>query len=205
MKAKAKKIAVLIVVVLLVVLIVVYQPYLSKFFMGAKDAPLAVFLFAVLFALVPVVPYGLVGALIGAMYGTVFGALLTWGASTTAALLMFLFARYVFAEQAGRFLQRYEKIGRFTELFERNAFMAILFARLIPIIPALAVNVYSAIARVPLRVYLAATAIGKLPTMIVFVTMGDQAMTSWRNLALVVLFYAIFLGAVYLIYKKVES
>lgn len=205
MNANAKKIAVLILVLLLVVLIVVYQPYLSWFFIGAKDEPVAVFLMAVLFALVPAVPYGLVGALIGAMYGSVFGALLTWGASTTAALLMFLFARYVFAEQAGRFLQRYEKIGRFTELFERNAFMAILFARLIPIIPAIAVNIYSAIARVPLRVYLAATAIGKLPTMIVFVTMGDQAMTSWRNLALVVLFYAIFLGVVYLIYKKVES
>ncbi|TCP54395.1 putative membrane protein YdjX (TVP38/TMEM64 family) [Tumebacillus sp. BK434] len=204
-KALTKKLAILLIVVLLVVLVVVYQHDLSDLFSGAKDEPLAVFLIAVLFALVPAVPFGLVGALIGAMYGTLLGGLLTWGASTTAALLMFLFARYVFAEQAGKWLHRYEKIERFTRLFARNAFLAILFARLIPIIPAVAVNVYSAIARVPLRVYLGATALGKLPTMIVFVTMGEQAMSSWQNLMLVVLFYAVFLGIVSLIYKKVES
>ncbi|ASS74613.1 hypothetical protein CIG75_06280 [Tumebacillus algifaecis] len=201
MKPFAKKIFFLFILIICAVLIVLNQEQLLAVMGQAEQMPLLVFGLAVLFAFVPMLPYGLVGGVIGATYGMALGALITWLASTTAAVLMFLLVRYVFAEQAKSFLQRYEKIGRFTDLFERNAFLAILFARLIPIIPAAAVNIYSGLVRVPMRVFLTATALGKLPTMIIFATIGEQALTSGRNLVMVMLLYVVFLAIVYLIYR----
>jgi uncharacterized membrane protein YdjX (TVP38/TMEM64 family) len=201
----ASKWPVLLGYVLIAVLIVVFQEPLMAAMSREEDIPWLVFGLGVLFALVPVIPYGLFGGLTGAMYGTVFGALITWSASTTAALVMFWLVRYLFAEQAERFLRRYDKLNRFTVLFERNAFLAILFARLIPIIPAAAVNIYSGLVKVPLWVFFTATALGKLPTMVVFATVGEQALSSWRNLLLAIAIYAVFLSLVFLFYRRIQK
>ncbi|MFD2169378.1 TVP38/TMEM64 family protein [Tumebacillus lipolyticus] len=201
----AKKLIALCGYLLLILLLVWKQDILLDAMDKGADMPWLVFGLAILFALVPVFPYGLIGAVTGAIYGPVVGGLIVWSASTTAALIMFFFARRLFAEQMSGYLQRHQQIERLTKLFERNSFLAILFARLIPIIPAAVVNIYSGLVRTPLWIFLTATALGKLPTMIVFATVGDQALTSWRNLLVVVAIYAIFLALVYLIYRNAQK
>ena len=96
---------------------------------------------AVLLALIPIVPYGVVAGIMGAKYGPFWGGFLNVISSTLAAALLFLSVRTVFQEQGRRLLSKYKRMDRFTELMERNAFLAVLTVRLIPFVPAAAVNI----------------------------------------------------------------
>ncbi|MDQ1910470.1 VTT domain-containing protein [Paenibacillus sp. GD4] len=158
--------------------------------------PLALAL-ATFLAFVPVVPFGVVGGIMGAKYGPLLGGFINTASSTAAAVLMFLFVRYAFREQGRVYLSRFKQLERFTVLFERNPFMSILFARLIPFIPAAAVNIYSAISRTPLITFFTATLMGKVPVMLVFALVGDQMFTSAARTLTVVLIYGAFLAVVY--------
>ncbi|MFB9326702.1 TVP38/TMEM64 family protein [Paenibacillus aurantiacus] len=159
---------------------------------GSRDLPLASVL-AVLFALFPVVPYPIVGGILGAAYGPAMGGLITWIGSWLASIIMFVLVRRVYREWGERVLRRHGQAGKMTALFERNAFLAILFARLIPFIPSVLANVYAALSHVRLSVYAAASALGKVPAMLLFALLGDRAATEPSGMALVVLVYGAFL------------
>jgi uncharacterized membrane protein YdjX (TVP38/TMEM64 family) len=90
-------------------------------------------------------------------------------------------------------LHRYSRIGRLTELFERNAFLTILFARLIPFIPSIAINIYSAISRVSFTSYAIASSLGKMPAMLLFVTVGDNLISNPKNMLAAIGIYGLFL------------
>ncbi|XEC95175.1 TVP38/TMEM64 family protein [Paenibacillus tarimensis] len=157
---------------------------------------------AVVMALFPVIPYPVVGGVIGAAWGPVSGGIVTWTGSTAASLLMFLFFRYGYQTWGIRLLHERKGIGRATELFEQNAFLAILFARLIPIIPSIVVNIYSAVSRVPFTTYAIASALGKIPAMLLFALVGDNMMTAPENIVLTIGTYALFLLVTLLGYSR---
>jgi uncharacterized membrane protein YdjX (TVP38/TMEM64 family) len=154
-----------------------------------------------LLALVPVVPFGVISGMMGAKFGAVTGGVISAASSTIAAVLMFLLVRYAFRDSGRQYLRRSRHLDRFIELFEKNPFISILFARLIPIIPAAAVNMYSAISKVSLTTYVTATLAGKVPVMFVFAIIGDQLLSNPRNIIMVTIIYAVFLGAVYWIHR----
>lgn len=83
---------------------------------------------------------------------------------------------------------------------ERNAFLAVLTARLIPFVPAAAVNVYTAISRMRFGPFFAATLLGKIPVMFVFAVIGDQLLSDLRDVLWTSLIYVLFLSVVFLIY-----
>ncbi|KEO82261.1 hypothetical protein EL26_16560 [Tumebacillus flagellatus] len=153
------------------------------------------------FALVPVVPFGVIGGVMGATYGVWSGGVFNWSVSLTGSVLMFLSFRYLFAERGRRALEKFSAVERFNERLEQNAFLAILFARMIPIVPAYVVNVYAALVGVRLGVFFTASALGKIPINFLFAYLGEQLFTSWRNSGIVVLAYLLFLIAVYLLYR----
>ncbi|WP_254611577.1 TVP38/TMEM64 family protein [Paenibacillus sp. JMULE4] len=155
---------------------------------------------AVLLALIPIVPYGVVAGIMGAKYGPFWGGFLNVISSTLAAALLFLSVRTVFQEQGRRLLSKYKRMDRFTELMERNAFLAVLTARLIPFVPAAAVNVYTAISRMRFGPFFAATLLGKIPVMFVFAVIGDQLLSDLRDVLWTSLIYVLFLSVVFLIY-----
>jgi uncharacterized membrane protein YdjX (TVP38/TMEM64 family) len=146
-----------------------------------------------------------IGGGIGAAYGPLIGGLITWGASLTAAVLMFSLIRYGFAAAGNAYLAKFPKLERFTQGYERNAFLTILFARMIPVLPAAAVNIYSGLTTVPFRVFFVASAIGKLPEMLVFALVGDQLLNSWRHLGVTLLLYGLFLLVVYAVYRRFQK
>jgi uncharacterized membrane protein YdjX (TVP38/TMEM64 family) len=152
-------------------------------------------------ALVPVVPYGVIGAAIGAAHGFLLGGAINWLGAWGAALIMFLLVRYVFAERGRQRMARYQAVSRLNHLIDKNAFLAILFARVIPIFPSPLVNTYAALVGVPFWTFAIASALGKVPVMLLFAFVGDQLFVSWRNVLLVLGVYAVFLYLVYQGYR----
>lgn len=181
--------------------IYVYGEAILKWFQEADNISL-VTMMATIMALFPVIPYPLVGGVIGAAYGPVAGGLITWLGSTAASILMFLFVRYGFQEWGNRILNRYERIGKLTGMFERNAFLTIAFARCIPIVPSIVVNVYCALSRVSFLTYAIASALGKIPAMLLFAVVGDNLMTEPRNILLTIGIYSVFLGSMLFLHRK---
>jgi uncharacterized membrane protein YdjX (TVP38/TMEM64 family) len=197
-----KRIRLIIIYTGLVVLAYVYKDNMLQWLQNGDTSslPYAAFL-ATFIALVPIVPFGVVSGMLGAKYGAVIGGGISAAGSTIAAIVMFLMARYSFRERARQYIHRFKQLDRFTRMYEQNQFISILFARLIPIIPAAAVNIYSAISKVSLISFVTATAIGKMPVMLVFAVMGDQFLGNPKNMIYTGLIYVVFLGGALSIYR----
>ncbi|WP_159881432.1 TVP38/TMEM64 family protein [Paenibacillus puerhi] len=165
-----------------------------------SDLPLMLLL-SVLLAFVPVVPFGVVGGIMGAKYGFVIGGLLNLAGSSIAAVLMLLLVRVLFRDQGRRYLTRFRSLERFTALYEKRPFLSVLAARLIPILPSPAINIYSGLSRISVAVFAAATVLGKVPVMLVFALVGDTFLTDPIMTAAALAVYAVFLAVVYAGYK----
>lgn len=199
-----KKIALAAFYVIIAFLINSYGDELLIWFQQTEHIALVI-LMATLMALFPVIPYPVVGGVIGAAFGPVLGAAVTWTGSAAASILMFLFIRYGYQEWGQRVLHRYSSVGRLTALFEKNAFLTVLFARLLPFIPSIIINIYAALSRVSFRSYALASAIGKIPSMLLFAVIGDSLMTDPKNIGLTAAVYGIFLALslyAYRLWKK---
>jgi len=117
-------------------------------------------------------PGGLVLSLtMGFIFGRWVGTLLVIFAATVGATLVFLAARYVFADAARSHLGALgEKINAG---FTKDAFSYLLFLRLVPLFPFFLVNLAPAFTSIPVRTFIAATFIGIIPGSFVFVNLGQ--------------------------------
>jgi uncharacterized membrane protein YdjX (TVP38/TMEM64 family) len=152
---------------------------------------------ATFFALFPIIPYPIIGGVLGAAYGPIAGSTITWIGSSLASILMFAFVRYGYQDWGKKWLYKYERLSKITTMFERNAFMTIFLTRLIPVIPSIIVNIYSALSRVSFLRYSIASSLGKVPSMILFATVGNSIVHNPSDLTFVSLFYGAFLLVVY--------
>ena len=159
------------------------------------------FLAAVFLGLFPVIPFGIFAGMMGAKFGPFWGTLINWTGSVVSAFLFFLFIRYGYQKAGRDYLTKSPRLAVFTRAFEQNAFIAVLFARLIPIIPSPVINIYAGISAIPILSFALATAIGKIPTMLVFAFLGNQLFYNAQRSFLTLLCYAGFLGLVYLLYR----
>jgi uncharacterized membrane protein YdjX (TVP38/TMEM64 family) len=168
-----------------------------------SSPPIAfVFMFATVMSLFPVIPYPIIGGILGAVYGTIWGSFFTWFGSTAASILLFLFVRYGYQDWGQRLLNKYNRIQALSEQFDRNAFLVILFARMIPFIPSIIVNIYSALNRVSFITYSIASALGKVPAMILFAIIGDSLMYSWQQAVIALVIYGCFLATTLWIHSR---
>ena len=124
----------------------------------------------------------------GFLFGRWAGTVLVVLAATIGATLLFVAARYVFADAARKRLGALgEKINAG---FTRNAFSYMLFLRLVPAFPFFLVNLAPAFTSIPLRTFVLATFIGIIPGTFVFVNLGEtlgridslQGLVSWETL-----------------------
>lgn len=92
-------------------------------------------------------------------------------AATVGATLVFLLARYVLGDvlrsKAGG------AIGRMRSGFQEDAFSYMLVLRLVPLFPFFIVNLVPAFLNVPIRIYVAGTALGIIPGAFVFALVGS--------------------------------
>jgi uncharacterized membrane protein YdjX (TVP38/TMEM64 family) len=166
------------------------------------DAPvLLIFAAALGFIIVPVIPYKIVIGMLGFMYGPLLGALISWTAASVASVIVFWLARNLFQKQGRAYLSKYEKLEKLQAAVEKNPFLTILLARLIPVIPQAVVNVIPAITSIPVVTFAVASALGKIPAMLLFAFIGSNLFAGTSKLVLSVGVYVLFLASVYVVYR----
>ncbi|BFH17296.1 VTT domain-containing protein [Paenibacillus melissococcoides] len=170
---------------------------------SSRDAAAAaqMFIMAALASLFPVIPFGVVGGIMGAAYGLWLGGLMNAAASTLGAAVMFLAVRHGWQEQGRRYLDRVSPLHELNAAMEHRPVTSIFIARTIPVLPAIAINVYAALVSVPFVSFLLATAAGKLPVMLVFAFIGEQLLEDGLKIPAVLLLYAALAGGLYAVYR----
>ncbi len=133
---------------------------------------LAIAFFAYALAVAFSLPGGLVLSLtVGFIFGRWMGTVLVVLAATLGAALVFLAARYLFADAARR---RMGALGeRISAGFAQNAFNYLLFLRLVPLFPFFLVNIAPAFTPISLRTYVLGTFVGIIPGTFIFVNLGQ--------------------------------
>jgi uncharacterized membrane protein YdjX (TVP38/TMEM64 family) len=107
----------------------------------------------------------------GFLFGRWIGTAVIVSAATLGATLVFLAARYLFADWARSKLGTIGK--KINDGFSENAFSYMLFLRLVPAFPFFLVNLAPAFTNIRLTTYVAATAIGIIPGAFVFANLGE--------------------------------
>ncbi|QKS71333.1 TVP38/TMEM64 family protein [Paenalkalicoccus suaedae] len=199
-----RKLSVIIVTAITVFVLAMYHEQLIAWLSeNGQESFMITAVIATLMSLFPVIPYPIVGGVIGAAFGPFQGALLIWIGSTCASILFFLLIRYGGFEKKGQeILHGYKATHKITLLFERNAFLSITILRMIPVIPSIIINAYSALSRVPFFIYAIASALGKIPAMTLFAFVGDSIVNNPIDLIYMVLIYGVFLLAVYMFHRS---
>jgi uncharacterized membrane protein YdjX (TVP38/TMEM64 family) len=136
-------------------------------------ASLAIAFFVYAGAVAFSIPGGLLLSLtMGFLFGRWVGTVLVVAAATVGATLVFLAARYIFADAARK---RLGNLGdRINAGFTANAFQYMLFLRLVPLFPFFLVNLAPAFTTIPVRTYALATLLGIIPASFVFVNLGES-------------------------------
>ncbi|MEO8486535.1 MAG: TVP38/TMEM64 family protein [Betaproteobacteria bacterium] len=142
--------------------------FTERHFVGALAIGFVVYVLATAFSL----PGGLVLSLtMGFIFGRWVGTVLVVIAATVGAMIVFLAARYAFAETARK---RLGSLGeRINAGFTENALAYLLFLRLVPVFPFFLVNLAPAFTSIPLRTYVLGTFLGIIPGTFVFVNLGQ--------------------------------
>lgn len=107
----------------------------------------------------------------GFLFGWMLSIPATLVAAVAGSVIVFEIVKTSFgaalAERAGPMVQR------LSDGFSQNAFSLLLFLRLTPVFPFWAVNAVAGLCRVPLRSFVAATALGIIPASIAFALLGS--------------------------------
>ncbi|HZP69865.1 MAG TPA: VTT domain-containing protein [Pseudolabrys sp.] len=118
----------------------------------------------------------------GFLFGFVIGAIAAAIGATIGATLIFLIARTALGEPLLR--RAGPRARQLAKGFRDDAFSYLLFLRLVPVFPFFLVNLVPAFAGVRLRPFVAATAIGVIPAVVVFTLAGiglDSVITAQKN------------------------
>lgn len=119
----------------------------------------------------------------GALFGFPGGILLNVGGGTLGAIFPFAYARWWGREAVAERLQG--RLGRWDEHLAERGFRAILFARLMPVLPFTFVNFAAGLSKVRFRDYLAGTLLGIVPGASAITYLGASAADgSWRGVGL---------------------
>ncbi|TKH35232.1 TVP38/TMEM64 family protein [Paenibacillus polymyxa] len=159
-------------------------------------------LLAFLFALIPFIPYKLIIASIAYAAGAWQGALICWLGTTLAALVVYSAVRTLFRDKGRAYLERVPALERFNQVMEKDSFTAVLLARLIPVIPQAAVNVYAGVAGFSFWSFMLGTAIGKLPTIAVYAYAGGTFAEHPITGLLILLLYTALVSGGFVLYRK---
>jgi uncharacterized membrane protein YdjX (TVP38/TMEM64 family) len=120
------------------------------------------FSISVLHTVFPVIPFFIICGANGIIFGFWPGLLITWAGSLTGASIKFFAARKLGYEWvAGRSKEGH--LSQVEQMSGPHGFMVILFLRLLPYVPAPAINILAGVSSIRFPVFLAASALGKLP------------------------------------------
>ncbi|MCU7666798.1 TVP38/TMEM64 family protein [Bacillus thuringiensis] len=151
----------------------------------------------------PIVPYIVLAGIIGAVFGVMQGILISLTGAMTGTMLMFFLARYGFKDWAQNKLKQYPKIQEYESYLEKNSFMAILFVRLVPIVPTPVVNIVCGLSKVKWTTFFLASSLGKLPnTLIITIAGASFTQNKWLSFGVYGAYMVVILSINYVILKR---
>ena len=146
-------------------------------------------------------PRQMVAFIGGIAYGVVTGVLFSLCAAIIGCYLTVNLSRWLFAATVA---QRYPKvIAQLQSFLKQDIFMKVLVLRLQPLGTNLLTNVCVGFTAIPIKVFLAASAVGYIPQMLVFALLGSGIRVGSNvqlMLSAVLLVISILLG--YLLYRR---
>ena len=160
------------------------------------------FFIMVLVSMVPFAPIPVLAAFIASHYDFVPGLVINMLGTTTGAILLFLLSKSILRRVALKYLTKRNYLTKYLELIKTNGFLAVLLGRIIPILPSAGINLIAGISNVNVVAFIAATFLGKLPTILAFSLAGHQiAAGNWNTVFII----ALYLRALFLLGKKVKQ
>lgn len=134
-------------------------------------APLA---FVALYVVLTVLcfPGGVLTAAGGALFGTALGTLLAVIGATLGATAAFLLARRVGREQVEQIAGR--RMDTMDRSLGRRGFLAVIYVRLIPLLPFNLLNYVAGVTAIRVRDYVPATAVGIIPGAFAYAALGSS-------------------------------
>ena len=160
------------------------------------------FFIMALVSMVPFAPIPVLAAFIASHYDFVTGLLINMLGTTTGSVLLFLLSKKLLRRVAMKYVTKRQHLTKYLELVQTNGFLAVLLGRIIPIVPSAGINLIAGILNVNVMAFIAATVLGKLPTILAFSLAGHQlAAGNWDTVFII----ALYLLALFLLGKKVKQ
>ncbi|URN93698.1 MAG: VTT domain-containing protein [Candidatus Pristimantibacillus lignocellulolyticus] len=160
-----------------------------------------VLLVITILASIPGVPFGIVSGVIGAKYGVTIGVSLSVIASTLSSVFIYIMFRYLLLQQGNILLNKSKTIHRIDHVIKQRIFATIFIARIIPIMPAILINIYSGVFGLSFKLFLIATLLGKIPIMIVYTLIGVNLLSGSKEWIIIAAIYIVFLLSIYSLYR----
>ncbi|HIW34168.1 MAG TPA: VTT domain-containing protein [Candidatus Paenibacillus intestinavium] len=135
---------------------------------------LVVLLVITLLASIPGIPFGVISGIMGAKYGIVLAIAMSVIASTMSSVLIYIMFRYLLLKQGEIMLNKYQSLARIDRSIKKHTFGTIFIARIVPIMPAIIINIYSGVFGLSFKLFLLATILGKIPIMAFYTFIGDN-------------------------------
>jgi uncharacterized membrane protein YdjX (TVP38/TMEM64 family) len=140
---------------------------------GDGLGPLAPVLFVPVFvALNFVVAWTILAGATGLLFGTAVGTPVALAGVTGAALAQMAVSRYLAGAQVGRLLP--ERVARLEGFLERRGAVAIMYSRIVPLLPYGAVNYAAGLTRLRFRHMALGTVVGAAPKVFGYVALGGS-------------------------------
>lgn len=117
----------------------------------------------------PALPLTVVG---GVLFGAFLGTVLSWCGAMIAAVIGYWTARSIARDVVLRWMKRYKRAD--TAVADARDFTGLLQLRLLPVLPLGMVNFVAGLARAPFVPYMAATAVGVLPALLIYNYFADS-------------------------------
>jgi uncharacterized membrane protein YdjX (TVP38/TMEM64 family) len=156
-----------------------------------KAIPISI-LFVTLLVFCPVVPYIVLAGMIGSVFGIWLGTGISLIGIGLGIMIMLILSRYGFQEWTRSYLKKYPKIQEYESLFEQNAFIGILLARVIPVIPSPIINIISGLSKMKWTTFLSASLIGKLPAILIFTIAGSlMGVQKWISIVIYIVYFLV--------------
>lgn len=151
----------------------------------------------------PFLPLPVLYGIVGYSFPVAVALVLNICGSLLGTLSFFLLIRYLFPGKALAYLKNNYRAKKLFEHMEARGFQMVLIARMIPIVPSMAVNIVSAISPVSAVTFLTATVLGKLPLITIYTVAGGQVdLYTSETLLILFCYTALLLVAAHLIRKK---
>lgn len=159
------------------------------------------FLIMVLVSMIPFAPIPVLAAFIASNHSFFPGLAINLLGTTLGSVLLYLLSRNLLRHVALKYLVKRQYLTNYLALIEKNGFLAVLLGRIIPVLPSAGINLIAGISNVNLGAFIAATLLGKLPTILAFSLAGHQiAAGNWSTVFIIMLYMLV----LFLIGKKLK-